>query len=136
MQVHKPSSHNCITGEEDEDVEADLKGVRLLVKRGSKDFVDCGRGHIKLLQSKEPASERLVFRREQVLKLAMNVRLRSTVRCTFSEEENVLRVILKESSDVGSEELVVYALKVGKASKKEFADFAALVAGSPHLKAA
>ncbi|KZT20105.1 hypothetical protein NEOLEDRAFT_1076385, partial [Neolentinus lepideus HHB14362 ss-1] len=126
------------TGEEDETVVAEVKGVKLLVKRGSRDFVDCSRGHIKLLSSNDPAGERLVFRREQVLKLGMNVRLRPTVRCGFSEEDGVLRVILKEPKDAerkAGEEVVIYALKAGTASKKEFSEFASMVTLSPHLEA-
>jgi len=49
----------------------------------------------------------------------MNVRVRPTVRCTYDEEDSVLRVILKEAVEFGEEgpetrpqELVVYALKV------------------------
>lgn len=49
----------------------------------------------------------------------MNVRVRSTVRCTFDEEDNVLRVVLKEAVEYGDlaseakpQELVVYAFKV------------------------
>lgn len=49
----------------------------------------------------------------------MNVRVRPTVRCTFDEEDNVLRIVLKEAVEYGDElpelrpqELVVYALKV------------------------
>jgi hypothetical protein len=49
----------------------------------------------------------------------MNVLVRPTVRCTFDEEDSVLRIILKEAVEYGDEavepkpqELVVYALKV------------------------
>ena len=49
----------------------------------------------------------------------MSVRLRPAVRCTFDENEGVLRVVLKEaqergdaSSDLRKEDIVVYALKV------------------------
>jgi hypothetical protein len=54
----------------------------------------------------------------------MNVRIRPTVRCTFDDEDNVLRIVLKEaveyndgSPETKSEELVVYALKVRCNSK-------------------
>ena len=60
-----------------------------------------------------------VFRRESVWKVSMSVRLRPAVRCTFDENEGVLRVVLKEaqeredaSSDRRKEDVVVYALKV------------------------
>lgn len=49
----------------------------------------------------------------------MSVRLQPAVRCTFDENECVLRVVLKEaqergdaSSDLRKEDIVVYALKV------------------------
>jgi hypothetical protein len=49
----------------------------------------------------------------------MNVRVQSTVRCTFDPEDNVLRIVLKEAVEHGEgpaaarpQELVVYALKV------------------------
>lgn len=40
------------TGEEDEDVEAELKGVKLFLKRGRKEFTDGMYGHIKILTQK------------------------------------------------------------------------------------
>lgn len=49
----------------------------------------------------------------------MNVRVRPTVRCTFDEEDSVLRVVLKETAENADgaletrpQELVIYALKV------------------------
>jgi len=60
----------------------------------------------------------IVFRREPLWKVSMNVRVQSTVRCVFVPEENVLRLILKEEVESTSEEenkkqeLVIYALKV------------------------
>lgn len=129
-----------MTGEEDEDVEAELKGVKLFVKRGSKEFADGILGHIKFLSHKTTKDERigsyrlsfvtvcsstheslpLVFRREPVWKVSMSVRLRPIVRCNFDEEHGILRLSLKEravdqdgvpSGDCG-EEVVIYALKV------------------------
>lgn len=41
-----------LTGEEDETVEAELKGVKLFVKRGRKEFTDGMYGHIKILTQK------------------------------------------------------------------------------------
>lgn len=41
-----------LTGEEDENVEAELKGVKLFVKRGRKEFTDGMYGHIKILSQK------------------------------------------------------------------------------------
>jgi len=65
---------------------------------------------------------RIVFRREPLWKVSMNVRVQSTVRCVFVPEENVLRLILKEEVESTSEkenkkqELVIYALKVSCSS--------------------
>lgn len=58
----------------------------------------------------------LVFRREPLLKISMNVRVGAAVRCTYTPEENVVRLVLKEAveSEGGLEkqELVIYAIKV------------------------
>jgi len=61
----------------------------------------------------------LVFRREPLWKVSMNLRMHPTVRCTYEAEENVLRLILQElveQTNVPQEdwkkEIVVYALKV------------------------
>jgi hypothetical protein len=48
-----------LTGEEGEDVESELKGVKLFVNRGHKGFNDGIFGHVKLLSNKETKSERL-----------------------------------------------------------------------------
>ena len=40
------------TGEEDETVEAEVKGVKLFLKRGRKEFTDGMYGHIKILIQK------------------------------------------------------------------------------------
>lgn len=58
-----------------------------------------------------------VFRRESVWKVSMSVRLRPTVRCSFDEDQGILRIVLKEAieqDDVKSadQHVVVYALKV------------------------
>jgi len=42
-----------VTGEEDESVPAELKGVKLFVKRGRKEFMDGNFGHIKILKHNE-----------------------------------------------------------------------------------
>ncbi|TCD67390.1 hypothetical protein EIP91_012425 [Steccherinum ochraceum] len=127
-----PSSTPIVTGEEEEDVEAELKGVKLLVKRGDKDFTDGILGHVKLLSNKKTKDERIVFRREPVWKVSMSVRLRPTVRCIFDEEHGVLRLTLKEKSEDtegdspkhNDETVVIYAFRRGKVSKSDFADFA------------
>ena len=75
----------------------------------------------------------LVFRREPLWKVSMNIRVQPTVRCSYVAEENVLRIVLKEaiggsgnvgssaaessdsqagSGDATNQEVVVYALKV------------------------
>ena len=53
------SSHLGPTGEENEDVELELKGVKLYVKRGEKPFSDGVTGHVKLLSNKTTLDERL-----------------------------------------------------------------------------
>lgn len=58
----------------------------------------------------------------------MSVRLRPAVRCTFDENEGVLRVVLKEAqergdtpSDPRKEDVVVYALKVCDSTPRQAA---------------
>lgn len=48
-----------VTGEEDEDVTMELKGVKLFIKRGDKDFADGMIGHIKLLSHNTSKGGRL-----------------------------------------------------------------------------
>ena len=47
------------TGEEDEDVQEELKGVKLFIKRGDKDFSSGILGHVKLLTHRKMSDERL-----------------------------------------------------------------------------
>lgn len=129
-----------ITGEEDEDVRHELRGVKLFVKRGDKEFSDGILGHVKLLSRRETSEERLVFRREPVWKVSMSVGLRPTTRCTFDETQNVLRITLKETieqqgipAENWPQQVVVYALRRGKTSKSDFAAFAKVAAGNPQL---
>ncbi|THH27153.1 hypothetical protein EUX98_g7026 [Antrodiella citrinella] len=139
--VVQPAGIAMLTGEEDEDVLAELKGVKLFIKRGSKDFTDGMLGHIKFLVDKKTGEERLVFRREPVWKVSMSVRLRPIVRCAFDEEHGVLRVTLKEktvdedgvSSEAFGDSVVIYALRRGKLSKSDFTDFAKRVTASSRL---
>lgn len=42
-----------VTGEEDESISSELKGVKLFVKRGRKEFTDGNFGHIKILTQNE-----------------------------------------------------------------------------------
>lgn len=57
------------TGEEDEDVECELKGVKLYIKRGVHDFSDGMLGHVKLLANKTTLDERL---RESTCRIHLN----------------------------------------------------------------
>ncbi|CAA7265213.1 unnamed protein product [Cyclocybe aegerita] len=143
--VSPPSTkYTHVTGEEDEDVELELKGVRLFTKRGSKPFAEGVAGHIKLLSDRKTSEQRLLFRREPLWKVSMNVRVQPTVRCTYVPEENVVRIILKETVDSPSgetkdgetkQELVIYALKPGRScSKQDFKDFAETLSKSAHFK--
>lgn len=51
--------HSDTTGEEDEDVEMELKNVKLYVKRGDKNFGEGILGHLKLLSHQTTLDERL-----------------------------------------------------------------------------
>ncbi|KDQ61465.1 hypothetical protein JAAARDRAFT_85642, partial [Jaapia argillacea MUCL 33604] len=124
-----------LTGEESETTLSTLKLCRLFIKRGTKEFTDGILGNVKLLEGE--GGKRVVFRREPIQKLSMSVRLRPTVRCTYDTSENILRVILKEPIEVQDvppekweSQLVVYALKPGKAPKKDFQEFAQSVVSS------
>ncbi|CDO68829.1 hypothetical protein BN946_scf184805.g38 [Trametes cinnabarina] len=114
-----------VTGEEDERVIAEAKGVKVYIKRGERDFCEGILGNVKLLRHKETRQERILFRREPVMKVSMNVRLGPLVRYTLDEAQGLLRLIIMEPVE-GSEQgqVVVYALKRGKASKTDFSDFA------------
>ncbi|KAF8888078.1 hypothetical protein BD779DRAFT_1525483 [Infundibulicybe gibba] len=134
----KPA-HTHVTGEENEEVELELKGVKLFIKRGSKGFSEGLVGHVKVLSDKslKSSGERILFRREPLWKVSMNVRLQPAVRCTLDEEENVLRLILTEpaSREGDAREIVVYAMKPGRScSKQEFKEFASSVVDRPGLQ--
>jgi len=131
-----------------------LKGVKLFVKRGDKSFSDGMIGHIKLLSNRTSLDERILFRREPLWKISMNIRVQPTVRCSYVAEENVLRIVLKEviggtvgssavessesqegSGDAKPQEVVVYALKPGRScSKHDFKEFAESLVQSSHFK--
>ncbi|KAJ4000339.1 hypothetical protein F5050DRAFT_1563149 [Lentinula boryana] len=127
-----------VTGEEDEDVQCELKGVKLFVKRGSNDYSSGILGQVKYLLDKRTLVQRLLFRREPLWKISMNTRLQPTVRCTFDPQECILRLLLAESlgsKASGATEIVVYALKPGRfCSRKDFQKFAESVIGSSSLK--
>lgn len=48
-----------ISGEEEEEVKAELKGAKLFVKRGDREFSTGMLGHVKLLCDKKTQDERL-----------------------------------------------------------------------------
>ncbi|KAJ6469736.1 hypothetical protein C8R47DRAFT_766739 [Mycena vitilis] len=118
------------TGEEDQDIVLELKGAKLYIKRGEENFSGGMVGHIKLLSHKTTLARRLLFRREPLWKVSMNVRMQPTVRCTFDAQENILRVALKELQDKSESEsaepqTVIYAFKPSRSCKRgEFQDFA------------
>ncbi|PBK60641.1 hypothetical protein ARMSODRAFT_723191 [Armillaria solidipes] len=130
-----------LTGEEDEEVASDIKGVRLYIKRGERDFTSGMLGHVKLLSNKTSENQRLLLRRDPLWQVTMNVRLTPAVKCIFDEEDLSLRVILAETierDDVPVEqwvhEVVVYALKPGRScSKQDFREFAASLLASTSL---
>ncbi|KAK0452713.1 uncharacterized protein EV420DRAFT_679902 [Desarmillaria tabescens] len=131
-----------LTGEEDEEVATDIKGVRLYIKRGERDFTSGMLGHVKLLSNKTSQNQRLLLRRDPLWQVTMNVRLTPAVKCIFDEEDLSLRVILAEAierEDVPVEqwtrEVVVYALKPGRScSKQDFREFAVSLLASTSLK--
>ncbi|KAF8638758.1 hypothetical protein AX17_001974 [Amanita inopinata Kibby_2008] len=128
-----------VTGEENETVELELKGAKLFIKRGDKPFSGGMVGHFKLLAGKENTGKRLLFRREPLWKVSMNVWFNNTVHCSFDEEEHVIRIVLKEtveSSDASQKdaprEVVVYALKPSRAcSRRDFDEFANALISHP-----
>ncbi|CAL1714397.1 unnamed protein product [Somion occarium] len=139
-QSYTKSTQTNLTGEEDEDVIAELKGVKLWVKRGERDFTDGMYGHVKHLCHRETKEERLVFRRESVWKVAMSVGLRPTVRCTSDEDQGFLRLALKETtdeqvagSDATRQQVAVYVMRRGRVLKPDFVTFADTVAKSSRL---
>ncbi|KXN86205.1 hypothetical protein AN958_10393 [Leucoagaricus sp. SymC.cos] len=130
------------TGEENENIEVELKGVRLYVKRGDRPFAEGIAGHCKVLKDRTSRQERLLFRREPLWKISMNVRLGPSTRCTWDAAENVLRIVTQEpKSDVTttetskSSEIVVYAMKPGRScSKQDFEMFSEALIKNPRLK--
>jgi hypothetical protein len=129
---------SLVTGEEDESVSSELKGVKIFIKRGRKEFTDGNFGHIKVLTQSERT--RLLFRRDPLGQVSMNVALRPAVRCHYDAAENILRVVLMEQVAVeGKEpkdEVVIYALKPGRASKADFKVFAETLCTNDRLKVA
>lgn len=50
---------SAVTGEEDEEVKAEVKGTKVFIKRGTSDFGNGILGHVKLLSHRETAEQRL-----------------------------------------------------------------------------
>ena len=48
-----------MTGEEDEEATAELKGAKVFVKRGDRDFCEGILGNVKLLKHKATGAERI-----------------------------------------------------------------------------
>ncbi|KAJ7708693.1 hypothetical protein B0H17DRAFT_362188 [Mycena rosella] len=125
-----PATQTYPTGEEEEDVALDLKGVKLFVKRGAENFSGGMVGHLKVLSHKTTRTKRLLFRREPLWKVSMNVRMQPAVRFSFDSQENILRVALKElqeksESDEPASQTVIYAFKPGRSCRRcDFQDFA------------
>ncbi|KIJ65464.1 hypothetical protein HYDPIDRAFT_27465 [Hydnomerulius pinastri MD-312] len=144
----KSSSH--VTGEEEETVIAELKGAKLFIKRGRKDFTDGMYGHIKILSQASPSSPsdegetqakprtRILFRRDPLGQVSMNVGLHPTVRCHFDEAENILRIIhmeqISKDGQESKEDVVIYALKPGRSPKPDFQCFAKSLCDNEELK--
>lgn len=115
-------------------MKSEIKGLKLFVKRGNKEFTTGMLGHLKHLSHKETSEQRLgttnvlqtiftpnsldlVFRREPVWKVSMSVMLKPSTRCAFDEDQGILRITHMETIEgkKGSE-IVVYALKVSEGS--------------------
>ncbi|KZP17580.1 hypothetical protein FIBSPDRAFT_864760 [Athelia psychrophila] len=100
------------------------------ILRGNKAFTGGMPGHIKRLAHSERADQRLLFRREPLGKVSMNVPMSPAVRCSFDAEDGILRIVLKEAitaeggNGAGTHELVVYAIKRGRVPKQDFTEFA------------
>ncbi|KAF9454414.1 hypothetical protein P691DRAFT_797195 [Macrolepiota fuliginosa MF-IS2] len=134
-----------VTGEENEDVEMELKGVKLFVKRGDGPFAEGIVGHLKLLADRTTLDERLLFRREPLWKVSMNIRISPSVRCSYDSTENILRIVIQEpvaESQMDAEKdeksplgIVVYAMKPGRACpKQDFKEFSETLIKNSRLK--
>ncbi|KAF8891423.1 hypothetical protein CPB85DRAFT_1257814 [Mucidula mucida] len=121
---------------EDEEVACELKGLKLFVKRGAREFNPPIGGHAKVLISRQKETKRILFRREPLWQVTMNLRLTAHIKCSFDDEDGVLRVVCLEdqepeqcSADLDKKqtlkEVVVYAFKRGRFTPKDaFRDFA------------
>ncbi|KAL1727397.1 hypothetical protein EV714DRAFT_167792, partial [Schizophyllum commune] len=99
------------TGEEDEDATVEIRAIRLYTKRGSKGFSEGIVGTMKVLRHKETQKQRLLFRRDPLFQVAMNVRVQEGMRCTYDAKDRVVRIVTREPSSEGTPEIVIYAMK-------------------------
>ncbi|KAI4294685.1 hypothetical protein K525DRAFT_274106 [Schizophyllum commune Loenen D] len=119
-----PVAHGYSTGEEDEDATLEIRAVRLYTKRGSKGFSEGVVGTMKVLRHKETQKQRLLFRRDPLFQVTMNVRVQEGMRCVYDEKERVVRIVTREPSSNGSPEIVIYAMKPSRScTKKKFGEF-------------
>ena len=127
---------------------SEVQDVKLFIKRGTSDFSAGTTGHVKLLSHRVESRQvrclvrgprrsltpPAVLRREPVWKVSMCVGLGPAVRCSYDEEQGVLRIALKEAVAVASAatacmsaeeddrdssrepQVVLYALKVSLAA--------------------
>ncbi|TRM58200.1 hypothetical protein BD626DRAFT_188294 [Schizophyllum amplum] len=120
-----PVAQGQTTGEENEDATAEIRGVRLYTKRGAKGFSEGIVGTMKLLRHKETQKQRLLFRRDPLWQVVMNVRMQEGMRCAYDAEERVVRIVTRETSNEAKAEIVVYAVKPSRSCPKDkFAKFA------------
>ncbi|KAL1740905.1 hypothetical protein HDZ31DRAFT_67455 [Schizophyllum fasciatum] len=130
-----PVAQSHSTGEEDEEPTSEIRGVRLYTKHGAKGFSDGVVGTMKVLRHKETQKQRLLFRRDPLWQVTMNVRVQENMRCAYDAQERVVRIVARHLSDEGVPEIVVYAMKPTRACPKDkFAKFgeelAAVIGGS------
>ena len=59
MILTRPAYDAAVTGEEDEEVEMELKGAKVFVKRGTRDFCEGILGNVKLLKRRDTGEERV-----------------------------------------------------------------------------
>ncbi|KAL1707002.1 hypothetical protein EV121DRAFT_268853 [Schizophyllum commune] len=134
-----PAAHSWLlkdsTGEEDEDATVEIRAIRLYTKRGSKGFSEGIVGTMKVLRHKETQKQRLrrmlkrvlvslVFRRDPLFQVAMNVRVQEGMRCTYDAKDRVVRIVTREPSSEGTPEIVIYAMKPSRSCPKtKFEEF-------------
>ncbi|KAL1751003.1 hypothetical protein FB107DRAFT_251759 [Schizophyllum commune] len=119
-----PVAHSYSTGEEDEDATLEIRAIRLYTKRGSKGFSEGLVGTMKVLRHKETQKQRLLFRRDPLFQVAMNVRVQEGMRCIYDAKDRVVRIVTREPSSEGTPEIVIYAMKPSRSCPKtKFEEF-------------